>query len=313
MKPAVSETPVKTEFILPLLILIVITCSVNIIVIICVRRHRPLQKNYNNMYVVSLAMADFVVGLFVMPGMLVYTIYGYWPFSQTWCTLWIVPDSSCCTVSMIHLCLIAYDRCLALTQPLEYRQPNRQKTIIFHICAAWVIAFLTWMPAVIYAHIHQKPAPNECFFMPGKNYIITLSILIYYVPIVAMVVLYVRCLYFLQKRYSKINADTATSSVQVISSLRVATNPIQPTKLRHRRQEHIRSVRTLGVIIVTFLFCWLPFSLIWPIQAHCGDCISVGWYKYAYWVSYLNSTINPLIYFIGNKDFREAIVKVTKC
>ena len=80
----------------------------------------------------------------------------------------------------------------------------------------------------------------------------------------------------------------------------------------NRRQRHIRSLRTLGVVMATFLVCWLPFCLFWPIVAYCPTCISMPVYEYSYWSAYLNSTINPLAYFLSNKDFREALKNLFK-
>ncbi|ELT97410.1 hypothetical protein CAPTEDRAFT_135606, partial [Capitella teleta] len=125
------------------------TCGANLVVIICIRTHRPLQKP-NNYFVISLAVADALVGLFVMSGMLVYTSFGLWPLSDSLCTVWIVSDFSSCTVSMIHLCLIAHDRHLALAKPLAYRHSNRKRTICTSIGATWVIGTGAWLPAILW-------------------------------------------------------------------------------------------------------------------------------------------------------------------
>ncbi len=79
-----------------------------------------------------------------------------------------------------------------------------------------------------------------------------------------------------------------------------------------RQQQQLRSIRTLGVVIVVFLFCWIPFCSFWPISAFCTTCISLPAYEYSYWAAYLNSTVNPALYFIANKDFRNAFRKLIK-
>ena len=87
---------------------------------------------------------------------------------------------------------------------------------------------------------------------------------------------------------------------------------------------------TLGVIMGTFLVCWLPFFLIniwrsWDPEAISGTLILVGFpgcnidcaIKAVTWLGYANSAANPLIYSIFNRDFRRAfkkiIVKIFHC
>ena len=101
------------------------------------------------------------------------------------------------------------------------------------------------------------------------------------------------------------SVDTESHSVVTSTTDSNAKTTTIPQQMS-RRQRHIRSLRTLGAVMITFLVCWLPFCLFWPIAAYCPDCISLPAYEYSYWSAYLNSTVNPLIYFISNKDFRHA-------
>ncbi len=81
-------------------------------------------------------------------------------------------------------------------------------------------------------------------------------------------------------------------------------------KRMSRQQQQLRSIRTLGVVIIVFLFCWVPFCTFWPISAFCPNCISLPAYEYSYWAAYLNSTVNPWLYFLANRDFRNAFRKL---
>ncbi len=46
----------------------------------------------------------------VMSGMMVYSLFGAWPLGAALCTVWQVFDFAMCSVSMLHLCIIAFDR-----------------------------------------------------------------------------------------------------------------------------------------------------------------------------------------------------------
>jgi hypothetical protein len=205
----------------------------------------------------------------------------------------------------------------------------------------------------MYFRLDMEPVPYDCFFVPDKVYTLTQSIVVYYIPVVFMLVFYTQCLVGLKRQYRKINAALAANNLggkavepdnslsiigdtpsvyphsdeisgypAVTTTSRVtesqpSTNhqstqhgPKRLQRKSRRRQEHSRSIRTLGVIIIIFLVCWLPFCIFWPVVAYCPDCIPAKWYEYSYWSAYLNSTINPLLYFLSNKDFRAAFKKL---
>lgn len=358
-----AEYQIQYELIPPLLLLIIFTCVANIVVILCIYCHRPLRKP-NNLYVISLAAVDAIVGLVVMSGMLVFTIYGLWPLSQTLCTIWTVTDFSCCTISMIHLCLIAHDRYLALATPMQYRQANRRRINLIYIAITWIVGFLSWMPAIVWYHMTHVIAPFDCLFLPSGLHTLIQSVVIYYIPISLMVIFYIQCLHGLRVQYMKIDKSldgklkasddctvstitdghsvsalvgsedvpsssqptnivnsasfertttlTTTNSTLSAPVVPMTTVKVRQEKKKRRRQEHIRSIRTLGVIILIFLFCWAPFCIFWPIQVYCPGCIPAKWYEYSYWAAYLNSSINPLLYFLCNKDFRVALKKLLR-
>ena len=84
---------------------------------------------------------------------------------------------------------------------------------------------------------------------------------------------------------------------------------VQLTVQNKRNAKHKRITQTLGVIILVYLICWLPFCLSWPIQAFC-ECVNIRFYDFTYWAAYINSTLNPILYFIINRDFREALKRL---
>lgn len=79
----------ETFLVLGLLSLIVATIIGNLLVCLSVILVRKLRKPQNYL-LVSLALSDFFVALFVMPFAIVYEIYeGIWPLSSGLCDLWV--------------------------------------------------------------------------------------------------------------------------------------------------------------------------------------------------------------------------------
>ncbi|KAJ8687211.1 hypothetical protein QAD02_023005 [Eretmocerus hayati] len=71
-----------------------------------------------------------------------------------------------------------------------------------------------------------------------------------------------------------------------------------------------RAVRTLTIIWITFVVCWVPFFIMYIIGAFCEECFSSITVHMLTWLGYINSALNPLIYTIFNEDYRKAFRKL---
>ncbi|XP_041048702.1 5-hydroxytryptamine (serotonin) receptor 1A a [Carcharodon carcharias] len=76
-----------------------------------------------------------------------------------------------------------------------------------------------------------------------------------------------------------------------------------------------KTVKTLGIIMGTFIFCWLPFFIVALVLPFCGQqCYMPIWlHAVINWQGYSNSLLNPIIYAYFNKDFQSAFKKIIKC
>lgn len=76
-----------------------------------------------------------------------------------------------------------------------------------------------------------------------------------------------------------------------------------------------KTVKTLGIIMGTFIVCWLPFFIVALVLPFCGaDCyMPVDLGAIINWLGYSNSLLNPVIYAYFNKDFQSAFKKIIKC
>ncbi|XP_060092418.1 5-hydroxytryptamine receptor 1A [Heteronotia binoei] len=75
-----------------------------------------------------------------------------------------------------------------------------------------------------------------------------------------------------------------------------------------------KTVKTLGIIMGTFILCWLPFFIVALVLPFCATCYmpqELG--ALINWLGYSNSLLNPVIYAYFNKDFQSAFKKIIKC
>lgn len=76
-----------------------------------------------------------------------------------------------------------------------------------------------------------------------------------------------------------------------------------------------KTVKTLGIIMGTFIVCWLPFFIVALVLPFCAEsCYMPDWLGAVInWLGYSNSLLNPIIYAYFNKDFQSAFKKILRC
>ncbi|ESO02467.1 hypothetical protein HELRODRAFT_65884, partial [Helobdella robusta] len=78
-----------------------------------------------------------------------------------------------------------------------------------------------------------------------------------------------------------------------------------------------KATRTLGVIMGTFIACWLPFFILALVKPILGEAVAQRvprWLETVFlWLGYANSTINPIIYARFNRDFRTPFRYILQC
>ncbi|KAL3095307.1 hypothetical protein niasHS_007406 [Heterodera schachtii] len=67
---------------------------------------------------------------------------------------------------------------------------------------------------------------------------------------------------------------------------------------------------TLGVIMGTFLFCWTPFFVVNVWRSFQPQLFTPFLFQAVTWLGYANSSLNPVIYGIFNRDFRRAFSRI---
>ncbi len=69
----------------------IFTVTGNLLVLNAIRTEKFL-RTVSNLFILSLAFADLIVGIIVMPLSAAHTIAGQWPFSSVICQIWLSID-----------------------------------------------------------------------------------------------------------------------------------------------------------------------------------------------------------------------------
>ncbi|CAH0555790.1 unnamed protein product [Brassicogethes aeneus] len=79
-------------------------------------------------------------------------------------------------------------------------------------------------------------------------------------------------------------------------------------KRRIARKKEKRATLILGLIMGSFIACWLPFFFLYILRL-AYDIPGIA-FSIVFWLGYMNSALNPVIYTIFNKDFRRAFRRI---
>ena len=74
-----------------------------------------------------------------------------------------------------------------------------------------------------------------------------------------------------------------------------------------------KAAKSLFILVFVFVLCWCPYTLLTLIRALCkypDQCISAVMYEITFWLLWLNSTINPLLYSFLHVKFRKAFYRI---
>ena len=81
----------------------------NVLVIIAVFS-TPKLRTVTNLFIASLAVADLLLGVAVLPFSVTVEVFHTWLFGELWCSVWLAVDVWMSTASILNLCVISLDR-----------------------------------------------------------------------------------------------------------------------------------------------------------------------------------------------------------
>lgn len=150
---SVPEIVVASVVVIMLMIVVVVG---NMLVIIAIVTEKAL-KNVQNWFIASLAVADFFLGIIVMPFSLANELMGYWIFGDWWCDIHAALDVLLCTASIMNLCLIALDRYWSITQAVAYLKKRTPARAMVMIAFVWIFSGVICIPPLLGWKVKRVP------------------------------------------------------------------------------------------------------------------------------------------------------------
>ncbi|XP_035703597.1 tyramine/octopamine receptor-like [Folsomia candida] len=183
----------------------------NLAVILAMVVHKSLRTP-PHLYLGSLALIDFSVGVFILPLRLHQVMNnGLWDFGETMCGIYVTADVTLCTLSIYHLIAIAMDRYRAITQGVKYVQTRSFTMVATTIVFLWVISLWVSTPPFLGWHDddwglkvdqenNNKPI---CVYTQNRGYVFHSALGTFILPTIIIIVLYYRIFAGIQAKLRK--------------------------------------------------------------------------------------------------------------
>ncbi|XP_022536756.2 trace amine-associated receptor 6-like [Astyanax mexicanus] len=273
----------------------VCTVFLNVLVIISISHFKQLHTP-TNLLILSLAVADLLVGMFVMPVKIMQLTDSCWYLGNMACIIFPIINGLSVLSSLCSLVYIAVDRYLAISDPLHYSSRITVFTMSVCIILGWSFCFLYvvvymyfndhFLPYQIYTRCH-----GECLVIIKYPWVVA-SILIFFVFPCSLILVLYSIVFHVARRQAKavravVNGALSKNTGKVSSS------------------SETKAAKTLGIVIFFYFAFWIPFYIS-SLTVEKLTTVSMVWTVFG-WLMYINSSMNPLIYAIFYPWFRTSV------
>ncbi|XP_074862317.1 histamine H1 receptor [Carettochelys insculpta] len=182
------------------------TVIMNILVLYAVKTERKLHT-VGNLYIVSLSIADLIVGAAVMPLNIMYLMNDKWVLGRPACLFWLSMDYVACTASIFSLFILCIDRYRSVQQPLKYLKYRTKPRALVMISGAWLVSLL-WIIPILGWHAFAnsgnwqvKEETCETEFSKVTWFKVPTAIVNFYIPSLLMLWFYTKIYKAVRKHY----------------------------------------------------------------------------------------------------------------
>ncbi|XP_072253859.1 trace amine-associated receptor 13c-like [Leuresthes tenuis] len=270
----------------------VLTVTLNLLVIISISHYRQLHTP-TNILLLSLAVSDFLVGLVTMPGEIIQTTI-CWFLGDLMCFSYKYLSYIITSASVGDMVLISIDRYIAICDPLHYPTRVTERRVKLCVCLCWLCSALyslSFMKDDLTLLGRHNSCYGECVFFIDDILGSVDLVLNFILPVSVITVLYMRVF------------------VVAVSQARAMRSHVTAVKLQlsvtiKTKKSELKAARTLGVLMIVFLICFIPYYCVSLVKV---DFLNSSSASFVFYLFYLNSCLNPVIYTLFYPWFRKAV------
>ncbi|KAM6983891.1 adenosine receptor A2b [Tautogolabrus adspersus] len=307
-------------------VIAVLSISGNVLVCWAVAINTTL-KNATNYFLVSLAVADILVGCLAIPFAITISIGIYLDFYGCLflaCFVLVLTQSS-----IFSLLAIAIDRYLAVKIPLRYKELMTGKKARKIIAILWILSFVIGLIPFFGWNSRHRSCGNSssseahnttdagltegrrgggnllqsCWLQCYFESVVDMHYMVYFnffvcvlLPLLIMLGIYLKIFTVARKQLRQIELKCVGNGDSHHHGL---------------LQKEIRAAKSLSIIVGLFAICWLPVHILNCLTLFYENMHKPEIVMYvAIILSHANSAVNPIIYAYRIQDFRNTFRKI---
>ncbi|XP_070565830.1 adenosine receptor A2b-like [Ptychodera flava] len=273
----------------------------NALVIIAVFRQPKLRKSATNHFIVSLSVADFMVGAFYIPiqvlnyysiGLIENEILCDFMYSFSW---------TCLNSTVFCLLSIAVDRYRAIVTPMKGPLTLTQARVV--IVATWLFTFAYTSNKIVAAGMVTVPVQigglnvtiHTCTYRPDQRTLMMYTSVIditlgYFIPLAIIV-------YYYSRMIGTLCCGTSLSA--------------------DSRRRKMKAVRMLVIVVVMFAITWgqsRTLGVLYYCVPELSNLIASRFVFTLFLIMFFsNSWMNPVIYALFSRNFRSEFTDILSC
>lgn len=291
-----------------LLLFVIILTSVlgNCLVIAAIRLSHTLQEQVGNMFIINLCITDLSTASVVMCTSLYALTSDVRSIHPVWCNLVCASNYCLIIVSMMTLSCISVERLVAIIHPMRYASLITRPRVAFVCIYIWLQGMAFAVAPVLVQWVHYDYWEAICAInwqyekQQAVYYVIVAFIVNFAAPGVVILVCY---LLIIHEAHSlkKIASQHPGGGVATVSTP-------QQQQGNARTQKELKAITSLLVVIVLFFIFMTPFCMTKLLKVIVADPDFVPGFANlaASYFGYMSSMVNPFIYGIFRKEFRQA-------
>ncbi|XP_061497903.1 G-protein coupled receptor moody isoform X1 [Anopheles gambiae] len=308
----------------------------------------PKVRNVAAAFIISLCIADCLFCIIVLPFNAMRFIQGTWMHGETLCTLITFMQYGSVGVSLLCITMISINRYIMIAHYSIYPKVYKTSWIMVMIVACWLFSYGFQLPTLFgvwgkFGYNHQL---GTCSILPddeGRSSKTAMFIIAFIIPCMIIVICYSRIFCVVHKSDKRMK-NHSKSQCNIPNNLRSAADPASPLSAgssssannnsisytasssavkvagaartaadardaKARRNEW-RITKMVLAIFLSFVMCYLPITISKIVDKNVSVPVL---HIIGYIMLYLSACINPIIYVIMNKQYRQAYKTVIFC
>lgn len=278
----------------------------NTLVIMSFVFHRHM-RSVMNVFIVSLAVSDFLITVTCSPINIGNALAKYWILGGFACKAMPFMTNLSVASSSLTLCCIALDRYNAIVHPLKLNATKNPKRAVILLLCVWVVSISASIPYALLYNIYDICKGDNCESEAHLCYGSDRGLLASLEMWLTLVVLLVLPLSFIAVTYGIV--------IWRLWSKRTIGARI-PTAEDLRTRYKKKAVMMMVLVVVLFACCWTPlllFDVIGREESLKASQSNLILKYFLQWFALSSACYNPIIYAFMNERFRKNVVKLLTC